>query len=336
MFFVSIAPAQVVGPGFVDYVTSAPSGTCSQGQHQQNVLGSGAIYTCQTGTWGQVAGGGSAVSSVFGRTGAVTAQTADYGLGQIGNPAAGTTFTYASNQNSNWVLQGGGFHINGGLLILDDSSTPNIVFGPTGLTLPRGQLCYATGAGMCSVFSAAGDVVLTNNGSGTRNLILGVTNGNTGEVWFEGNDGISSVIEAKLNNKGVFTLYNKFPSAGLGLPQEVAEVVKNNQTTALGPTTFFTASGAGKGRYLVLATLYCDTSSAAATATLTITYQDPSSATQTIAPAAVACTSLGASSFVSVNVPIECVTSSAISYTVSIANTPTYDLAIELYSLFSI
>jgi len=57
--------AQVVGPGFVDYVTSAPSGACSQGAHQQNVLGAGTVYTCQSGTWATVGGGGSGTVTSF-------------------------------------------------------------------------------------------------------------------------------------------------------------------------------------------------------------------------------------------------------------------------------
>jgi fibronectin-binding autotransporter adhesin len=61
-----------------------------------------------------------AVTSVFSRVGAVTAQSGDYGLGQIGNPAAATTFSYALNQGSNWVLQGASasFNITGAPLTL--------------------------------------------------------------------------------------------------------------------------------------------------------------------------------------------------------------------------
>ncbi len=54
--------AQVVGPGFVNYVTSAPSGSCSSGVPQQNVLGTGLIYTCQSGTWAVIGGGGSGIT----------------------------------------------------------------------------------------------------------------------------------------------------------------------------------------------------------------------------------------------------------------------------------
>lgn len=63
------AAAQVVGPGFVNYVTSAPSGACSQGAPMQVVMGLGTVYTCQSGTWATVGGGGAGtVTSVLGTT----------------------------------------------------------------------------------------------------------------------------------------------------------------------------------------------------------------------------------------------------------------------------
>lgn len=68
--------AQVVGPGFLDYVTSVPSGTCSQGQHMQQVLGSGDIYTCASGTWAKAGGSGAGtVSSVSGTTNQINVAT---------------------------------------------------------------------------------------------------------------------------------------------------------------------------------------------------------------------------------------------------------------------
>ena len=73
-------------------------------------------YNTTTHAWGcQTISTGGAVTSVFTRTGAVTAQAADYGLGLIGNPAAGTTFSYALNQDSTWNMQGTGFFtVSGG------------------------------------------------------------------------------------------------------------------------------------------------------------------------------------------------------------------------------
>lgn len=96
LFWTGLATAQVVGPGFVDYVTSAPSGTCSQGQHQQNVLGNGQIWTCQTGTWTQVGGGGGGVAfnaitggtnttaAMIVGTGASLASVPQFNIGAVG------------------------------------------------------------------------------------------------------------------------------------------------------------------------------------------------------------------------------------------------------------
>lgn len=57
LLWASAAGAQVVGPGYLYYVTSAPSGACSQGVSAQQVIGTGLIFTCQNGTWAQVGGG---------------------------------------------------------------------------------------------------------------------------------------------------------------------------------------------------------------------------------------------------------------------------------------
>lgn len=55
---------QTTGPGFVIYVGSAPSGTCSSGAYQEDVIGLGTVYTCQSGTWTQISGGGGGSGTV--------------------------------------------------------------------------------------------------------------------------------------------------------------------------------------------------------------------------------------------------------------------------------
>jgi len=86
LLVVPFARAQVVGPGFLDYVTSAPSGTCSQGQHMQQVLGSGDIYTCASGTWAKAGGSGG---------GTVTSVSFTGGLISVANPTTTPAFTVA-------------------------------------------------------------------------------------------------------------------------------------------------------------------------------------------------------------------------------------------------
>lgn len=135
-----------------------------------------------------------------------------------------------------------------------------------------------------------------------------------------------------VNASGLLTNYNGITTAGLGLPAQVARVRAVSQVAAITTTTLLT-TGAANTDYLVVATLYCDTTSAAATATLTISYTDVGSQAQTITPAAAACTALGATSFALINSPIAVKTATNITYAVAIANTPTYDVRISLYQI---
>jgi hypothetical protein len=66
----AMASAQVSGPGFVNYVTSAPSGACSSNSQVQIVYGPGTIYACQSGIWANAGSGGTGtVTSVICGTG---------------------------------------------------------------------------------------------------------------------------------------------------------------------------------------------------------------------------------------------------------------------------
>lgn len=131
---------------------------------------------------------------------------------------------------------------------------------------------------------------------------------------------------------GLLTKYTGITTAGLGFPVQVARVRAVAQAAAITTTTLL-ATGAANTDYLVVATVYCTATSAAATAALTISYTDPGSQAQTITPSAAACTALGATSFSLVNSPIVAKTGTNITYAVAIANTPTYDIRIDLYQL---
>ncbi len=50
--------------GYIYYVNTAPSGTCSKGSYQENVFGAGTIYSCQNGTWAQVGSASGSVTSI--------------------------------------------------------------------------------------------------------------------------------------------------------------------------------------------------------------------------------------------------------------------------------
>jgi hypothetical protein len=59
VFIASCLSAQV-HQGVWQFVTTAPSGSCSSFQDPQYVQGAGTLYTCQNGTWAQASGSGSA------------------------------------------------------------------------------------------------------------------------------------------------------------------------------------------------------------------------------------------------------------------------------------
>jgi hypothetical protein len=129
---------------------------------------------------------------------------------------------------------------------------------------------------------------------------------------------------------GLLTAYDGITVAGLSFPVQVGVARLVAQTGNLGPTTLFTVGGASS-QYLVVATIYCDSTSAAATVALTINYTDQSNTAQAIAPTAAACTALGAASFAVINTPIAAKNAIAITYSTVIANTPTYSVRIQVY-----
>jgi hypothetical protein len=81
-----VALAQPNNPQ-IQFVTATPSGACGNTQIRL-LTPNGTFYTCQSGTWGAISGGGGAVSSVFSRTGAVVATSGDYTVGQVTNAAS--------------------------------------------------------------------------------------------------------------------------------------------------------------------------------------------------------------------------------------------------------
>lgn len=173
-------------------------------------------------------------------------------------------------------------------------------------------------------------------GGGTVTSVSGTTNqidstGGTTPVL-----SLSSTLVApgSIGSVGALTTYNGITTAGLGFPVQVARVRAVSQVAAIGTTTLL-ATGAATADYLVVGTVYCDTTSAVATVSITIGYTDSGSQAQTISPTAAACTTLGSSSFALINSPIVAKNGTNITYATSIANTPTYDLRLDLYQLGS-
>lgn len=133
-----------------------------------------------------------------------------------------------------------------------------------------------------------------------------------------------------LSLTGLLTSYNGITTAGLSFPVQVGSSTLSGQTTSLGPTTLFTVGGATTS-YLVSARVYCDTAVATATVTLSIGYTDSSNTAQTVTPSAAACTTLGAASFALIQTPIRAKNATTITYTTTAANSPNYDVSVQVY-----
>lgn len=107
-------------------------------------------------------------------------------------------------------------------------------------------------------------------------------------------------------------------------------VVKTSQAAAISTSTAVT-TGTNNAMWVLGASIACDSSSAAATVTLTVSWTDVSNTVQTLTPSAATCTTLGSASFVDVDGKrIQVKAGTNITYSTAIANTPTYDLRIDL------
>jgi hypothetical protein len=84
------ASGQVSAPG-VRYVTTAPSGACSASPPIQVVISTGAVYTCNNGTWGTSSGGVTTSGSPL--------------SGNIASFSAGTVITAATAAQVNTLMQ---------------------------------------------------------------------------------------------------------------------------------------------------------------------------------------------------------------------------------------
>lgn len=107
--------------------------------------------------------------------------------------------------------------------------------------------------------------------------------------------------------------------------------VSRNLTTALASTTLFTAPATAL--YQLNAAVNCDSASGTS-ATLTISYTDPSSTVQTITLSAANCTTLGAESIASLNgQAFNAKFGTTIIISTAISGTPTYDVAVSAVQL---
>jgi trimeric autotransporter adhesin len=161
--FALIGGAQVVvGNGYLQYVWSVPSGSCGQNAQLEQVVGAGTVYTCQSGTWAQVSGGGS---------GTITGVTAGTGLS-----GGGTSGTVTVNLTTPVTAANGGTGVANTATLTLGTSNQNWATLGTGIvknTTTTGALTNAASAdilGLCttcvtSAASLTSTAIVTGSGS---------------------------------------------------------------------------------------------------------------------------------------------------------------------------
>jgi hypothetical protein len=148
--------AQVSNPSIVA-VSSAPSGSCTNGLPNQQVISTGVQYSCQGGTWGAIGGSGSfnaltgdAISTATG--GATTVQGlkgVPFCTGFTPTNGQSIQYTTASSPNPCYTaatVSGGGssVNVNGGTTLPTVALTNNTGAGEIDFTNPSGATVNAT------------------------------------------------------------------------------------------------------------------------------------------------------------------------------------------------
>lgn len=283
LFWTCLASAQVVGPGFVNYVTSAPSGSCSQGEPQRNVMGVGTIYTCQNGTWAQISGGGGSgtVTGVNGTTNQINSDgsTTTPTLSLSGTIVLPGTLSAAANGASSAAavtLSGTGFVGTGTtsvpLFYLNAGTAPTTWSTGSGGT-PFGINAPSGFAGNFIDFHLNGGVQLfgvSSNGSVTS--AGGITAGASQSIKFAGR----SIIQSGAD--GV-TLFSNSTATGLTRLQ-LGLTTSSGPAFGISGTTITAQLGDGTAGGIFSASAYATVTNCGATGTSA----NPSVVTCTAAP----------------------------------------------------
>lgn len=158
--------------------------------------------------------------------------------------------------------------------------------------------------------------------------------------WENGTAIPASAPLLKTNSSGqIVSATTLTPSAASGAvttPIEVGFVSCTQANCATGSgaaTALYTTAGGVTALYRVDAAGFCTSTSAAATAIITIAYTgaDGSSTAQTLVAGTATCTTLGAGSVGSLNTSFTAKAATAINYYVTIASTPSYQARIALF-----
>jgi hypothetical protein len=226
------------------FTTSQPQFSDIAGSLSLSVLSSGGASTGQVLTyngtaWAPAAGGGGAVSSVFGRTGAVVATSGDYTVDQVTGaaPLASPTFTGTINGGAaNFAqLQASGLNSTGtGFEILDSSTTGlSIVEEGTGgisVQASTGGFSINTTSGVYA-FDVEGNGMSLATGNGT------ITISNTGAIGLSPFTGQGVTISGSLTTPDGVTYATTAPTTGQVLTATSATAA-HWATPASGPTLY--------------------------------------------------------------------------------------------------
>jgi len=127
------------------------------------------------------------------------------------------------------------------------------------------------------------------------------------------------------------TSYNGVALQGVGMPSFLYSSDRPAQVAAISDVTMFTVGGSA-AVFRFTGTINCTTTSAAATATLNLKYTDTGSAAQTVSVTDT-CTTLVTSGIPNLVLAIRAKAATAITFGVTIVNTPTYDVSVRLEAM---
>lgn len=247
-------------------------------------------------------GGNLALTTGAGGASTGTAANANGGAFTLIMGAAGTGGSGAAGTPGAFLVKGTNSYTFG-----DGTVNQNFTLnGPSLNNVLRFQEASVTKA---SIFTQTGALVITTGGNNAMNV-------DTSQLLT-----VNKTIKS----------YNGLTTAGEGVPVIVGTATQVGQTVAISDTTLFTV-GAATTLFHFSGTVNCTTSSAAATATLNLKYTDSASTAQTVSVTDT-CTSLVTSGIPNIDVALRAKTGTVITYGVTIANTPTYDVDVALEQL---
>jgi hypothetical protein len=292
----------------------------------------GALFTVTAPVGGATTG--SATTAGTGGTLAFTGGAGGSGSGgtnAIGGAGGGFTFTAGAGGASSGTAinsNGGGFSFTMGAAGTGGSGTA----GTKGtFTVSGGNITFGSG----SAFS------LTMNGASANNAIAFQEGGvakafiqtSSGVLQFAtgGSNGLSINTSQLLTINKTITSYNGLTTAGEGVPVIVGTATQTAQTGAIGDTTLFTV-GAATTLFRFSGQVNCTTTSSAATATLNLKYTDSASTAQTVSVTDT-CTTLVTTGTPHIDQTFRAKNGTAITYGVTISNTPTYDVDVVVEQL---